>query len=162
PDGGAAQEPRFDQHQQEEDRGTCVAHGHGAEEAGTRLNPVRERRIRPHATITASALIIGIAAVRLATVAGGPADGWPSYGHDPARRANEPCRRRIYEAPLDARLIALDARTGTPCADFGRGGHVDLTGVAAYRKGEYHMTSPPAVVDDVVIVGSAIDDNGRV
>src|SRR5437660_1722736 len=81
---------------------------------------------------------------------------------DAARRANEPCRRRIYEATLDARLIALDARTGTPCADFGRGGHVDLTGVAAYRKGEYHMTSPPAVVDDVVIVGSAITDDGRV
>jgi quinoprotein glucose dehydrogenase len=81
---------------------------------------------------------------------------------DAARRAGEPCRRRIYEATLDARLIALDALSGAPCADFGRGGQVDLTGVAGYRNGEYHMTSPPAVVDDVVIVGSAIDDNGRV
>src|SRR5262249_31423008 len=81
---------------------------------------------------------------------------------DAARRASDPCRRRIYEATLDARLIALDALTGAPCADFGRRGQVDLTGVAGYRKGEYHMTSPPAVVDDIVIVGSAIDDNGRV
>jgi quinoprotein glucose dehydrogenase len=81
---------------------------------------------------------------------------------DAARRASEPCRRRIYEATLDARLIALDALSGAPCADFGHGGQVDLTGVAGYRNGEYHMTSPPSVVDDVVIVGSAIDDNGRV
>ena len=26
----------------------------------------------------------------------------------------------------------------------------------------YHMTSPPAVIDDIVVVGSAIDDNSRV
>ena len=33
-----------------------------------------------------------------------------------------PCRRRIYEATLDARLISLDAATGIPCADFAAGG----------------------------------------
>jgi quinoprotein glucose dehydrogenase len=71
------------------------------------------------------------------------------------------CRRRLFEATLDARLIAVDARTGRPCADFGAAGQVSLRDVKFYFPGWYHMTSPPAVIDDVVVVGSAIDDNGR-
>jgi len=81
---------------------------------------------------------------------------------DPQIPATQPCRRRIFEATLDARVIALDAATGTPCRDFGDGGHVTLTGVNGYMPGVYHMTSPPAVIDDLVIVGSSINDNGRV
>ena len=73
-----------------------------------------------------------------------------------------PGRRRIFEATLDARLIALDADTGAPCSDFGKHGEVSLRNVARYVRGQYHMTSPPAVVDDLVLVGSAIDDNSRV
>ena len=59
-------------------------------------------------------------------------------------------------------MIALDAATGTPCADFGDRGQVSLRNVARYLAGQYHMTSPPAVIDDLVVVGSAIDDNQRV
>jgi quinoprotein glucose dehydrogenase len=70
--------------------------------------------------------------------------------------------RRIFEATLDARLIAVDAATGIPCSNFGRNGEVSLRDVPRYRRGVYHMTSPPAVVDDLVIVGSAINDNSRV
>jgi quinoprotein glucose dehydrogenase len=36
------------------------------------------------------------------------------------------CRRRISEATLDARLVALDAATGIPCPDFGEKGQVGL------------------------------------
>lgn len=72
------------------------------------------------------------------------------------------CRRRIYEASLDARLIALDATTGIPCADFGDKGEVSLRDVPRYIPGRYHMTSPPAVINDLVVVGSAINDNNRV
>src|SRR5256885_11885351 len=43
---------------------------------------------------------------------------------DPVRAAGAPCQRRIFEATLDARLIALDAATGAPCADFGQSGQV--------------------------------------
>jgi membrane-bound PQQ-dependent dehydrogenase (glucose/quinate/shikimate family) len=81
---------------------------------------------------------------------------------DPARPAGQPCHRRIFEATLDARLIALDAATGAPCADFGQSGQVSLRNVPRYVGGWYHMTSPPAVIDDMVVVGSAIDDNARV
>jgi len=71
------------------------------------------------------------------------------------------CHRRIYEATQDARLISLDAATGKPCLDFGDYGQVNLRDVPGYRAGWYHMTSPPTVIDDLVVVGSAIDDNQR-
>ena len=41
---------------------------------------------------------------------------------DPQATAGSPCKRRIYIATIDARLIALDAANGTPCASFGRNG----------------------------------------
>jgi quinoprotein glucose dehydrogenase len=81
---------------------------------------------------------------------------------DLARAKGKPCRRRIFETTLDARLIALDGATGEPCLDFGNHGQISLRDVARYLPAQYHMTSPPAVVDDVVVVGSAIDDNSRV
>ncbi len=81
---------------------------------------------------------------------------------DPERAAKQVCHQRIYEATIDARLIALDAATGVPCSDFGIGGLVSLRDVPGFRPGYYHMTSPPAVIEDIVVVGSAIDDNGRV
>jgi quinoprotein glucose dehydrogenase len=80
---------------------------------------------------------------------------------DDARRAGLPCRRRLFEATLDARLIALDAATGSPCVDFGEKGQVSLRNVPAYETAAYHMTSPPVVIDGLVIVGSAINDNSR-
>ncbi len=87
---------------------------------------------------------------------------WPSPASDKGRKADARPRRRIFEATLDARLIALDAATGAPCRDFGSGGEVSLRKVARYIRGQYHMTSPPAVIDDLVVVGSSIDDNSRV
>jgi quinoprotein glucose dehydrogenase len=84
---------------------------------------------------------------------------WPA---PTSEKSGDSIRRRIFEATLDARLIALDAETGVPCSDFGDGGQVSLRHVARYIPGQYHMTSPPAVIDDLVVVGSSIDDNSRV
>jgi quinoprotein glucose dehydrogenase len=81
---------------------------------------------------------------------------------DSSRPKGKPCRRRIFEATLDARLVALDGATGEPCKDFGNRGQISLRDVARYIPAQYHMTSPPSVIDDVVVVGSAIDDNSRV
>lgn len=80
------------------------------------------------------------------------------------RRAGGTCRQRIFFASIDAQLVALDAATGRLCEDFGKKGKLDLT--AGLRRGpdypgEYEETSPPAVIDDLVIVGSAIADNHR-
>ena len=69
-------------------------------------------------------------------------------------------KRRIYVATIDARLIALDATTGEPCKDFARDGQIDLTrDVRLVDRGDYQVTSPPAVIGDLIIVGSSIGDN---
>lgn len=73
------------------------------------------------------------------------------------------CRERIFTGTQDAELIALDAATGRPCADFGRAGRLALRDdlgddVPAW---EYYVTSAPLVVDDRVIVGALVADNVR-
>ena len=83
-----------------------------------------------------------------------------------ARGAGDaPCRLRIFEGTIDARLLALDGKTGKPCASFGANGTVDLTRGVVYGpefRGDYQVTSAPAIVGDVVITGSSIGDNGAV
>lgn len=84
---------------------------------------------------------------------------------DPEALQGSPCRHRIFVGTLDARLIALDGTSGKPCAGFGVAGTVDLNqGVRATEKRwlNYTVTSPPVVVDDVLVVGSAIGDNVEV
>src|SRR5207253_7178567 len=55
--------------------------------------------------------------------------------------------RRILFGTFDGRLIALDARSGNLCSDFGNHGAVDLReGVEEHRSNQlYAVTSPPAV-----------------
>src|ERR1700685_22051 len=45
-----------------------------------------------------------------------------------------PCRLRIFEGTIDARLLAIDGKTGKLCADFGDAGQVDLTQGVEFRK----------------------------
>ncbi|HVH84801.1 MAG TPA: PQQ-binding-like beta-propeller repeat protein, partial [Steroidobacteraceae bacterium] len=71
-----------------------------------------------------------------------------------------PCAHRVFTGTIDARLLAIDADTGKPCADFGSGGQVDLTrGIRIRDRPAYLVTSPPAIYANVVIVGSSIGDN---
>ncbi|MFL6603835.1 MAG: pyrroloquinoline quinone-dependent dehydrogenase [Steroidobacteraceae bacterium] len=82
---------------------------------------------------------------------------------DPKRQAAkspDTCANRVFVGTLDARLIALDAASGRPCTEFGTGGQVDLTSNLRIReRGDYEVTSPPAILGDTVVVGSAIGDN---
>jgi quinoprotein glucose dehydrogenase len=82
---------------------------------------------------------------------------WRGEGSDAS------CARRVFLGTLDARLIAIDAATGHPCADFGTGGTVDLlAGLSpVVDPWEYGVTSPPTVVGDVVVIGSSIADTLR-
>ena len=69
---------------------------------------------------------------------------------------------RIFVATIDARLIALDARTGQPIPEFGEGGTVDLRkGLRIAPRGlaDYQVTSSSAVIGNTIVVGSAIADN---
>jgi quinoprotein glucose dehydrogenase len=85
---------------------------------------------------------------------------WNDADADPGA----PCARRIFLGTVDARLIAIDAATGHACVGFGEAGTIRLDrGVEVngrpVDRGDYLVTSPPAVVHDVVVVGSAIGDN---
>ena len=67
---------------------------------------------------------------------------------------------RVFIGTLDARLIAIEVKTGKPCRDFGKNGMVNLLEGVEHLVDpwEYNITSPPTVVDDIVIVGSSIAD----
>src|SRR5205085_1769400 len=64
--------------------------------------------------------------------------------------------RRILYGTYDARLIALDARTGKPYLDFGDNGAINLRVGAAeqFPDAVYAVTSPPAIFRDLVITGA--------
>ncbi|MGI9294007.1 MAG: pyrroloquinoline quinone-dependent dehydrogenase [Pseudomonadales bacterium] len=92
----------------------------------------------------------------LVTCRGVSYDEWP-------QALDQECGKRIYVATLDARLIALDADSGKPCADFGADGVVNLLrNMGDVAPGEYSMTSPPAVADHQLIVGGLVLDNQRI
>lgn len=86
-----------------------------------------------------------------------------AYWRDHAAPADTVCAARIFMGTTDTRLVALDAATGKPCEDFGAGGEVRIDpGMDVVWPGEFHMTSPPVVINDTVIIGSAVSDNMRV
>ncbi len=85
-----------------------------------------------------------------------------STWRDPAAPHDAHCARRIIAGTVDARLFALDSRTGQLCKDFGRSGVIDLRRAlrnAPFEFAEYEVTSPPAIVGGILVVGSAIADN---
>ncbi len=85
---------------------------------------------------------------------------------DDAVGLEAPCQARIVAGTIDARLIAVDARTGHPCTSFGKGGAIDLNPgfnrEPSSSSSDYQVTSPPAVIHDLVVVGSSIGDNWNV
>lgn len=64
-------------------------------------------------------------------------------------------QRRVVFGTWDGRLISLDARTGKPDPNFGAGGVVNLRqGFGRDISGLlYGVTSPPAIFEDLLIVG---------
>jgi len=84
-----------------------------------------------------------------------------SYWRD-ANASAAACSERILFATIDARLFAIDAKTGKRCADFGANGEIGLSkGVRLVERqlGNYQVTSPPAIAGDVAVIGSSIGDN---
>lgn len=70
------------------------------------------------------------------------------------------CQRRILTTTIDARLFALDADTGKPCADFGDNGVVDLkAGLGEVKPGFYTLTAAPLVAGDLIVIGGRVADN---
>jgi quinoprotein glucose dehydrogenase len=85
-----------------------------------------------------------------------------SYWRDPLEKKPGACSRRIFFGVVDARMVALDAATGEYCEQFGEGGVINLVPLLRNKQSygdEYEQTSPPAVIGDLIVVGSAIADN---
>ena len=83
---------------------------------------------------------------------------------DEAAPTDAACRRRIFVATAQSQLFALDARDGKPCTTFSRGGSVNLAEglrIPPFEKQAYTITSPPIVVNGLVVTGSSIGDNSR-
>jgi quinoprotein glucose dehydrogenase len=85
-----------------------------------------------------------------------------AYWTDARASEGAPCRSRIFMGTNDARVIALDARTGVPCSGFGAGGEIKLDTGKLEWPGEFQITSAPVVSRGVVIVGSSMSDNRSV
>ena len=79
---------------------------------------------------------------------------------------SEHCSSRVFVATGDLRLIALDARDGKVCPEFGRNGtlHLEFSILNAKppaQVGEVKFVSPPVIVNSVIAVGSSVRDNHR-
>lgn len=81
------------------------------------------------------------------------------YATTTGASSNAACAARVIEGTLDARLIAVDARTGKPCSDFGTNGQTDTKiGMGKTPPGYVSITSPPTLVKGVLVVGHQILD----
>lgn len=70
------------------------------------------------------------------------------------------CPERIITATFDARLLALDARSGRPCASFGVNGQIDLTrGLGVVERGFHYVSSAPLITRGLIIIGGSVIDN---
>jgi len=85
-----------------------------------------------------------------------------AYYAVPDASAGTPCAKRIIEGTLDARLIAVDAETGRPCANFGFGGQVNTAeGIGEAAPGMFSITSAPTIVRGVVVTGHQVLDGQK-
>ncbi len=81
---------------------------------------------------------------------------WPAITNSKNKKA----KSRIFIGTIDGRLIAVDAESGKPVNTFGKNGSVDLReGYSEDEDDDVSMTSPPAVIGDLVIAGSSMGDN---
>lgn len=83
-----------------------------------------------------------------------------TYWVDPIASENSLCKHRLLMAVIDRRIVAIDARTGQSCENFGDNGVVSLyeSDGSSTREPTVFSTSPPVVAGDNVIVGSQIED----
>jgi quinoprotein glucose dehydrogenase len=82
-----------------------------------------------------------------------------AYYQVPDAAPDMACATRILWGTLDARLLAVDARTGQPCAEFGENGQVFLEdGIGDTAPGWYSVTSAPTIVRGIAVIGAQVKD----
>lgn len=82
-----------------------------------------------------------------------------AYYEQPGADPDDLCATRVIWGTLDARLIAVDARLGQPCEDFGENGEVYLeAGIGDTVPGWYSVTAAPVIVRGIVVTGAQVQD----
>ncbi len=81
---------------------------------------------------------------------------------DTQAEAGSECKTRLFLGTPDYRLIAIDAATGQRCSGFGDNGEIKMPpSKPELWPGEVAAGSNPAVINDVVVVGSSVADMQR-
>ncbi len=83
-----------------------------------------------------------------------------SYWEDSEAESGAACTHRVFMTTKDLRLIAVDGRSGQPCADFGDNGQLRLNatlsdGIDRLNIGDLQMSAPPVIIGNTVITGFA-------
>lgn len=89
--------------------------------------------------------------------------GWKCRGvaYYAAKSQQPDCQRRLFLTTSTGQLIAIDADTGLPCSRFANAGVADLKdGMGVMKPDAALPTSPPTVINGVVVVGQSISDFG--
>ncbi|QBM17010.1 quinoprotein glucose dehydrogenase [Marinobacter sp. JH2] len=74
--------------------------------------------------------------------------------------ASVQCDAQIFMPTSDARLLAVDPESGARCSGFAEDGSLDLMHNMPFKQaGFYYSTSPPVVVNGLVVVAGAVNDN---
>jgi membrane-bound PQQ-dependent dehydrogenase (glucose/quinate/shikimate family) len=95
--------------------------------------------------------------------ANSPFAGWKCRGaaYYVAKSGAGDCHRRLFFSVSDGTLRAIDADTGRLCSGFAQGGIADLRlGMGRTKLDDALPTSPPTVVNGVIVVGQSISDFG--
>ena len=86
-----------------------------------------------------------------------------SSWEDPNKSKNDFCHHRLIGVTMDVDLFSIDAKTGKLCSDFGNNGKVDLRkGLGDHPDIYYWSSSPPAIINDKIIVGGSVIDNTNI
>ncbi|MFV8817976.1 membrane-bound PQQ-dependent dehydrogenase, glucose/quinate/shikimate family [Haliea sp. E17] len=73
--------------------------------------------------------------------------------------SSDDCPRRLLYGTADGRLLAVNADTGKACTGFGEQGAVDMRRhMGEIPPGSLSVTSPPAIVNGVAVIGQFVND----
>ena len=79
---------------------------------------------------------------------------------DDLKNVNDECYHRIITITINAEIFSLDGKTGKLCQDFGNKGRIDLRkGLGNHEPKLYFSTSPPAIINNKIIIGGSVSDN---
>ena len=86
-----------------------------------------------------------------------------AYWEDKTTADDRMCAKEILFGTNDSRVFAIDATSGERCPNFGDNGEVRIAAdPTAEYPGGVQFISPPAVIGDIAVIGSTIQDGLQV